>query len=449
MTLRTRIALAVAAAVALVSVVLAGGVFWLAYNEIRTNQDLALQRESGRVLQIYYATGSLDEPEDCEWLTSPACAVIIGPDGNQENVAGPGPTMVLNDQIRDAARETSPSFLNTESSDGTTLRVYVRQLPGERALAVGMRDDRVQRSVERLAWFLTFLCLGATVAGAGAGYLLARRGMKPIQRLTQNAQEVARTKDPTAIIDVTRTDEVGQLALAFASMLDELKLSQEQQKHLVADASHELRTPLTSLRSNVSLLRQRPQFDAEIFRAIDSEVLSMQSTVEDIIDLARGQESLFFTEGILLAELVRYCFELARLRFPDVQWSLEVSPEAESFDIDGDRALLSRAVGNLLENAGKYTPDKGQVNVEVQVVDDVLQITVIDSGPGIPQEDLERVFERFYRAPAARTTVGSGLGLAMVKATALLHRGQVEAFSNTFGSKFVMSIPRIPQSDMP
>lgn len=448
MTLRTRIALAVAAAVALVSVVLAVGVFWLAYNEIRTNQDLALQRESGRVLQIYYATGSLDEPEDCEWLTSPACAVIIGPDGKQENVAGPGPTMVLNDQIRDAARGTSPRFLNTESSDGTTLRVYVRQLPGERALAVGMRDDRVQKSVERLAWFLTFLCLGATVAGAGAGYLLARQGMKPIQRLTQNAQEVARTKDPTAIIDVTRKDEVGQLALAFASMLGELKQSQEQQKHLVADASHELRTPLTSLRSNISLLRQRPQFDDDIFTTIDREVLSMQSTVEDIIDLARGEESLFFTEGILLTELVRHCFELARQRFPEIHWSLEILPEAESFDVDGDRALLSRAIGNMLENAGKFTPDNGQVNVRVQLADDALRVTVSDTGPGIPPEDLERVFQRFYRAPAARNTVGSGLGLAMVKATALLHHGQVQAFSNVSGSTFVMTIPPILRSDM-
>lgn len=448
MTLRTRIALAVAAAVALVSVVLAGGVYWLASHEIRTNQDVALQRESARVLENYYATGKLDETESCKWLTSPACAVIISPDGTQESAAGSNSTMVLNDQIRDAARGTSPRFLNTQSSEGTKLRVYVRELPGERALAVGMRDDRVQTSVERLAWFLTFLCLGATLAGAGAGYLLARRGMKPIQRLTRNAEEVARTKDPTAIIDVTRTDEVGQLALAFASMLGELKQSQEQQKQLIADASHELRTPLTSLRSNVSLLRQQPLFNDEIFVAIDNEVLSMQSTVEDIIDLARGEGSLFFSEGILLAELVRHCLELARQRFPDISWSLEILPEAESFDIDGDRALLSRAMGNLLENAGKYTPDNGRVDVGLRLVGDVLKLTVSDSGPGIAQEDLKRVFERFYRAPDARKTVGSGLGLAMVKATALLHHGEVEAISSTSGSTFVISLPRILYSDV-
>lgn len=442
MTLRTRIAAAVAVAVALVSIVLGGGVFWLASHEIRTNQDVALQRESVRVLENYYATGRLDEAEACKWLTSPACAVIIGPDGTQESTAGPDSTMVLNDQIRDAARGTSPRFLNTESSDGTKLRVYVRELPGERALAVGMRDDRVQTSVERLAWFLTLLCLGATVAGAGAGYLLAHRGMKPIRRLTLNAQEVARTKDPRAFVDVSRKDEVGQLALAFSSMLGELKASQEQQKQLIADASHELRTPLTSLRSNVELLKQRPAFDEGIFSAIDGEVRAMQSTVEDIIDLARGEESLFISEGIVLADVVRHCFELARQRFPDISWTLEISPEAAAFDIDGDRALLGRAIGNLLENAGKYTPGKGQVAVGLHEHGDALTLRVSDSGPGIPARDLERVFERFYRSPEARAAIGSGLGLAMVKATVLLHGGHIEAFSDGRGSTFVMTIPR-------
>ena len=145
MTLRTRIALAVAAAVALVSVVLAGGVFWLASSEIRTNQDLSLQRESGRVLQIYYATGKLDEAEACKWLTSPACAVIIGSDGEQK-ATGPESSMIINDQILAAARESEPRFVNAESSDGMKLRVYVRNLPGGGALAVGTRDDRVQKA---------------------------------------------------------------------------------------------------------------------------------------------------------------------------------------------------------------------------------------------------------------------------------------------------------------
>ena len=442
MTLRTRIALVVAAAVALVSVVLAGGVFWLASSEIRTNQDLALQRETGRVLQIYYATGELNDGQACEWLASPACAVIIGSDGEQLSDSGQNSPIVVNDQIRAAAREQESRFLNAMSTDGTKLRVYIRNLPGDGSLVVGTRDDRVQRSVARLAWFLTFLCLGATAAGAGTGYLLARRGMKPIQRLTRNAEEIARTKDPKAIVDVTRTDEVGQLALAFASMLGELKQSQEQQKHLIADASHELRTPLTSLRSNVSLLRQQTQFDDEIFSAIDNEVLAMQSTVADIIDLARGAESLYITEGILFADVVQHCFDLARQRFPEVLWSVEISPEAESFDIDGDRALLSRAVGNLLENAGKYTPGGGRVDVGLRLVGETLKLTVSDSGPGIAEDDLERIFERFYRAADARKTVGSGLGLAMVKATVLLHHGHVEAVSSASGSTFVMSIPR-------
>lgn len=442
MTLRTRIAAAVAIAVALVSVILAGGVYMLASKEIRTTQDLSLQRESNRVLERYYATGKLEGTEDCQWLTSPACAVIIKPDGQQIPAPGPGEKLVITDQLRLAAAEPDPSFLSSASADGTPLRVYVRHLPGEGALVVGIRDDRVQTSIERLTLFLSLLCLGATIAGAGAGYFLALRGMKPIERLTRNAKEVARTKDPQAIVDITRTDEVGQLAQAFASMLGELKKSQNQQKQLIADASHELRTPLTSLHSNLSLLKKRPVFDNDIFSAIDSEVLSMQSTVEDIIDLARGEDSLFITEGILLADVVGHCFEAAKRRFPGSEWTLEVSTDAANYDIDGDRALLSRAIGNLLENAGKYSSGTGTIVVRLRQVGEALALSVSDTGPGIAEADLERVFERFYRAPEARTVIGSGLGLAMVKSTALLHGGTVEAFSTPEGSTFVLTLPR-------
>jgi two-component system sensor histidine kinase MprB len=206
-------------------------------------------------------------------------------------------------------------------------------------------------------------------------------------------------------------------------MLEELERSVGAQRQLVADASHELRTPLTSLRTNVELLAHRKGIPtAERRRMLAdafAQVEELGTLVGDVVELARGNGVETETEDLRLDELVAAEVERMRRHAQGVEFRTELEPAL----VRGSPGRLGRAVANLLDNAVKWSPDGGLV--EVTVRDGV--VTVRDHGPGIPEEDLDRVFDRFYRAPSARGLPGSGLGLAIVRDVAEAHGGVVVA----------------------
>jgi two-component system sensor histidine kinase MprB len=193
---------------------------------------------------------------------------------------------------------------------------------------------------------------------------------------------------------------------------------------LVADASHELRTPLTAIRANIELLEHAPQLApadrAAMLRSARGQLEDLTVLVGDLVDLARpGEREIDPPEALRLDELVGAAVERARRHAPVMTFALETEPTV----VVGCRARLARAVGNLLDNAVKWSPP--DATVEVTVGDG--QVTVRDHGPGIAQVDLPHVFDRFYRAPSARGLPGSGLGLAIVKHVADAHSGSVVA----------------------
>ncbi len=442
MTLRLRMTLVIAAAITLTVSAFAVLVYVFVGHELRKNEDLSLRRESDRIIQLIQTDPHWQGFSQCTWVRSPACAQLVAPTPLEDPDSGAGPALPITDQMREVASGTSTAFFTEAAIGDDPIRVYVRPLPNQRALVVGVRDDRVLASFERLIWLLAATVLGALVVAAGTAYVAARRGLRPVDRLTAVAESIAQTGNTDIRIPQSSTTETNRLSNAFNTMLGELEHSRHQQEQLIADASHELRTPLTSLRTNAAMLRN-PELSQgskeRISGALEHELIAMQSLIEDLIDLARNEESPAFIEEMDLNELVLFCMDNAKRRYPGVVWSL-AGPGGPLL-VAGERVRLARAIANLLDNAGKFTPEPGQVRVALTASEGGVTLDVRDTGPGIPSEDLDRVFDRFYRSTSTRSVAGSGVGLAVVHNVAIAHHGMAKAHPSPNGAHFSLTLP--------
>lgn len=269
--------------------------------------------------------------------------------------------------------------------------------------------------------------IGVAIA-AFAGGMVARAGLRPVARLTEAAERVARTDDLRPI-PVVGSDELARLTQAFNMMLRGLAESRERQARLVTDAGHELRTPLTSLRTNVELLMaaqepgapRLPEEEMADLRAdVIAQIEELSTLVGDLVDLTRDDAGGVVHEPVDMSEIVDRCLERVRRRRNDIDFDINVMP----WQVFGDSAGLSRAVLNLLDNAAKWSPPNGRVGVRLTQIDPVhAELVVSDYGPGIPPHERQLVFERFFRSTTARAMPGSGLGLAIVKHVVLRHGG--------------------------
>jgi len=313
-----------------------------------------------------------------------------------------------------------------------------RTASGQRVLAIHLRTGStllVSKSLApteavmtKLRWVLLIVGgIGVAVA-AVAGGTVTRTGLRPVARLTEAAERVARTDDLRPI-PVFGSDELARLTEAFNMMLRALAESRERQARLVTDAGHELRTPLTSLRTNVELLMAStapgapriPEAEMSELRAdVIGQIEELSTLVGDLVDLARDDAGDVRHEQVDMGEVIDRCLERVRRRRNDIEFDVE----ATGWQVFGDAAGLSRAVLNLLDNAAKWSPPGGRVAVRLtQVNPSHAELVVADLGPGIPAEERRLVFDRFYRSAAARAMPGSGLGLAIVKQVVLKHGG--------------------------
>ncbi len=290
-----------------------------------------------------------------------------------------------------------------------------------------------------------FGMLGIALAGLLGGQV-ARNGLRPVRRLTGAVEDIARTErlDP---IEVSGQDEVARLAVAFNSMLAALEASRTRQAQLVADAGHELRTPLTALRTNLDLLTQaddprRPgtltaESRRELMSDLSFQIDELTQLIGDLTELARDQRPTEVHERVDLSEVVERAVDRVRRRASSLEFDVELDP----WWVVGDGHTLERAVTNLLDNAAKWSPPLGTVTVRLRAG----TLEVLDEGPGIAEEDLPHVFERFYRSADSRTMPGSGLGLAIVAKAAQLHGGRVHAGAAPGGgAAFWFSVPGRP-----
>jgi two-component system sensor histidine kinase MprB len=330
------------------------------------------------------------------------------------------------------AQGLEPSSVRTASIGRVPYRVVAVQAGEGRALVMAQRLDPTQQVLTKLAFALPLVgAVGVVLAGV-AGMAVARTGLRPVQRLTSATERVASTGDLRPI-PVDGADELARLTISFNEMLGTLAASQEQQRRLVADAGHELRTPLTSMRTNLELLASAsrpgaptlPDSDrAEILTDVHAQVEELSTLVGDLVELARDDAPLTVHEPVELTDVVERALERVKRRAGDVVFDEHLLP----WTLMGDATALERAVLNLLDNAAKWSPPGGTVQVRMRPLDGwSVLLEVADQGPGIEEQDLPRVFDRFYRSARARTMPGSGLGLAIVRQVAVRHGGAVWA----------------------
>jgi two-component system sensor histidine kinase MprB len=289
----------------------------------------------------------------------------------------------------------------------------------------------VDSLLSRLRLILVLLVLGGVALAALLGRLVAGAAVLPLKRLTAATEHVAVTRDLSRRIERVGEDEIGRLAGSFNAMLDALErsvsaldASVHAQRQLVADASHELRTPVTSLRTNVEILQQQagsmdPEEQRGLLADVVEQIEELTLVINDLIDLARGEEQREDSEELRLDLLIEEVVERTHRHAPATPLLVELEPTI----VTGVPARLERAVGNLIDNAVKYSPPGEPVEIALHGT----ELTVRDHGPGISGEDLPHIFDRFYRGAEARGRPGSGLGLAIVRQVAAQQGGTVAA----------------------
>lgn len=299
------------------------------------------------------------------------------------------------------------------------------------------------------------------IAGTGgllawfAGAVISAVGLRPVRRL-HRAIDVANESDQLTELPVDGDDEFADITTSVNKMISTLEDSKTRQAQLVADAGHELKTPLTSMRTNIELLMmlynsgQQDQISEQDRKDLERDVMAqmeeMSILIGDLVDLTRDEaQQGTEPEDFRLDEVLEEALDRVRRRRPDLAFQFEADP----WVVTGDRFAMGRAPINLIDNAAKWSPQGGTVRVSLKAAKRNAVLIVDDSGPGIPEDQREKVFERFYRAPESRSMPGSGLGLAIVKQVFDRHNATIVAEeSDDGGARFRVVFPgRPPESE--
>jgi two-component system OmpR family sensor kinase len=296
-------------------------------------------------------------------------------------------------------------------------------------LVISTSLDDVDDTVSRLRLIMLIGSAAAVLLiGLGVFWSL-RRGLRPIETMATQADRITAGNLTDRVTEHYPRSEVGRLGSALNGMLARIEAEQELMRRFFADASHELRTPLAGLRANAELYQQgalpeREQVD-EVMEGIALEARRMSGLVNDMLRLARlDQHPEQRREPVALSELIASCVQRIRVGAPQRDWRTEIAPGVITV---GDEELLRRAVDNLLANVLTHTPPDASATVTLRGHGETAEIEVSDTGPGVPDDRLPRVFDRFYRAHTSTPRPGSGLGLAIVKQIVAVHNGLVAA----------------------
>jgi len=323
---------------------------------------------------------------------------------------------------------------------------------GERqVLAVAEPFEPVENSVQRVLTLLLITVPAALAAAAAGGWWLARKALRPVERMTSKAEQIGIDRLGERIAVPRGSDELAHLAVTLNAMLDRLQHGVLEKQRLVADASHDLRSPLAVMRAelDVSLRGELTPAARGVLVSVHEEVDRMSRTVENLLTLAQADEGhlQLLTAPLLLRDRVRATI---RALAPTAAAKGLAIEEREALMADGpdlveaDAHRVDQMLVNLIENAIKYTPPGGAVTVLVWRRGDEVGVTVSDTGPGIPPEAIDHVFDRFFRVDGARrrTSGGSGLGLAICREIVEAHGGRIWVDSESGrGSAFSLALP--------
>ncbi|AYY14145.1 sensor histidine kinase [Actinobacteria bacterium YIM 96077] len=456
MTLRARLAILTSAAVALAILAASVAAWLLIRSTLLSDVDQRLLDRMPDIERISEMTRSLDDAEQ----TTRASVVLQGEpigvqrvesDGRIVASVPPGDVALTFDPDERALLEGDGDdpVLRTETIDGASYRVMSAALSGDMILRMVHPLHYVGSTMTRMTWLLVGVASVGVAFAGGLGWVITRAGLRPVDELADSAEQVAATKDLAYRIetDGRQRDEVARLADSINAMLAALDSARTEQRQLVENAGHELRTPLATLRNDLGLLlraEQHPErsLDAtdreRLLHDLESEAAALSDLVGELVELARGGIE---PEPLLETDL-RALVDRAVTRNRRVSPRVTVTVHGPSFEAPVRPAMLERAVTNLVRNAVQVSEEGGLVEVQLDEAGAWVSICVFDSGPGISNDDMPHLFDRFYRGENARERHGSGLGLAIVAQAAEQHGGSVEAANRPRGgAAFTLRVP--------
>ncbi len=463
MSLRARMGLAAGVAVAVAVIAVALSAYAGTRSQLRGQVDQSLQTLRKQVLQgpggnaggpgggggpaerggFEEPPGVRDEGLGIDARNGPAfggprgIVTLIYRDGGTYNPPGQEDQIPVDARMKAFAATGRGEYYTDLHAGSTHIRVLVTGLGADGALAVALPLTDVDHALSSQLLLLVVIAAGGIALAALLGILVARTALAPIARFTRQTESIAANAEwlERERLDVVGNDELARLARTFNATLDTLEGSVAAQRNLVADASHELRTPIASLRANLQLLRDEALLSPEDREALRADMIEelddLTALVSDVVELARGTKGEAGRGDVRVDEIVAGAVERARRRAPGL--TIETRLEPTLVRGEGDR--IARAVANLLDNAAKWSPPAGLVEVDLRGG----TLSVRDHGPGFHEEDLPYVFDRFHRARDARSKPGSGLGLAIVRQAAEAHGGFVEA-QNALGGGALLRI---------
>lgn len=328
--------------------------------------------------------------------------------------------------------------------DGKTVGILVRgRVPFE-------RNPREEEFIQRTNLMLVYSAVGASLVALLLGIFLSRTLTRPIRELTDATHAVAGGVLGRQVI-VRSKDEMGELAASFNKMSADLACSANARKQMTADIAHELRTPLSLILGHAEAVHDGVLPPTrENFEIIRDEAERLEHLVDDLrtLSLADAGELSINRQEVspqkLLSDVQATYQHLANQK--NVKIQSDIATELPMLKIDPGR--ITQVLTNIFENALRHTPDGGQINLSAQNVDDGVQLSIQDSGPGIAGEDANRIFERFYRTDSARhrDDGGSGLGLAIAKSIVEMHKGNIWAASKPGqGLRIVIHFPTVSE----
>ncbi|GIM89154.1 HAMP domain-containing sensor histidine kinase [Paractinoplanes toevensis] len=445
-TLHSRLALLVAGTVA-TALVLFAAAAWIAVRELQEHR-ISAQLEADAVAIAaapqQWAATRMSLPDPGYPAGRGGHRRELGPrwqliDSSGTLVSAPDSPLPVTDSAR---RVAAGGYRRHGTSTGSREQVEIGDdsyqmltvpVSGGGAVQVAINEEESHRTLTVLALLLAAGCVLGIGAAALAGRAVARTGLRPVEQLTEAVEQVAATTDLTRPIEVSGDDEIARLGRSVNTMLAAIDTARRAQRTLVEDAGHELRTPLTSIRTNVELLltverhperadRLPPEERARLLADLDAQVRELATLTTELVELAREETSRETAEPVELADVVTAAVNRVRIRAPGLTFATDLHPVT----VTGRPGELERMVVNVLDNAAKWSPAGGRVRVALRADG---ELTVRDEGPGIAEDDRPHVFDRFYRAAAARSMPGSGLGLAIVAQTVAQHGGTVTAGS--------------------
>ena len=436
MSLRWRIALALAALGAVVATLAAVGAFITTARELRGAIDASVSTSAREVGNGPDDTGDRDgaplDQIDCppDAILRPAAAAqIVRPDGSIAVCLPGGPVLPI-----PAIDPTGDEVLLVSAEvDGASFRVAAHRYYEGGILQIARSEAEVTDVLRALSLRLGLLTLVVGLGAGLVGWLVAGRLVRPIVHLRDTTRRIAATQELETPVLIEGAGEIRDLAASFTTMIDALSSSRMQQQRLVADASHEMRTPLTSLTTNLELLERFEELPAgdrpEVLGTVRADVDELTHLMTELVELATDRSNDEPVVDVDLADLAAAVIARSRRR----------SGRTVELILDGEGTVAARphmterAIANLVDNAVKYSPASTPIEVHVGPA----RVEVRDRGPGIAPDEQVRVFERFHRADAARAVAGSGLGLAIVQQIVQRHGGTVWARNGPDGGAWV------------